>query len=70
MPADWATLVAAQEAAAIRITSATAVTRWTGETLDLDLAVGWLMQMEARRKDVSAETSRGSPCHTARKYHS
>jgi hypothetical protein len=57
VPADWTTLVAAQEAAAIRVTPATAVTRWTGEALDLDLAVGWLMRNEERRKSVSAETS-------------
>jgi hypothetical protein len=56
MPADWTTLVAAHENAAIRITPSTAVTRWTGEALDLDLAVGWLMRNEERKKSVSAET--------------
>jgi hypothetical protein len=46
----------AHERAQIRITPTTAVTRWTGEALDLALAVGWLMQADDRRKNVSAET--------------
>jgi hypothetical protein len=54
-------LVAAHENAAIRITPSTAVTRWTGEALDLDLAVGWLMRNEERKKSVSAETSASVP---------
>jgi hypothetical protein len=41
---DWTELVAAQAATEIRITPSTAVTRWTGEALDLGLAVGTLMQ--------------------------
>jgi hypothetical protein len=53
MPADWTALVAIQDAAEIRITPATAVTHWSGEALDLDLAVGTLMQ--DREKDVSAD---------------
>jgi hypothetical protein len=53
---DWTELVAAQDEADIRITPATAVTRWTGEALDLDLAIGSLMQKSARQKNVSAET--------------
>jgi hypothetical protein len=55
-PADWTELVAAQDAEDIRITPSTAVTRWTGEALDLDLAVGWLMQKANYAKSVSAET--------------
>ena len=50
----WAELVATHESADIRITPSTAVTRWTGEALDLDLAVETLMQR--REKNVSAET--------------
>jgi hypothetical protein len=41
-------LVAAHENAAIRITPSTAVTRWTGEALDLGLAVDSLMQAAQR----------------------
>jgi len=55
-PATWADLVATTHADDIRITPATAVTGWTGEALDLDLAVGWLMQEAGRAKNVSAET--------------
>jgi len=52
---DWTALVAADETKDIRITPTTAVTRWTGEALDLGLAVDVLMQR--RKKNVSAETS-------------
>ncbi|MGH8252391.1 MAG: HNH endonuclease signature motif containing protein, partial [Steroidobacteraceae bacterium] len=31
-----------------RITPSTAISRWTGEALDYDLAVAWLMQHERR----------------------
>jgi hypothetical protein len=51
--AEWQDLVAGHED--FGITPATAVTRWTGEALDLDLAVDVLMQR--RKKNVSAETS-------------
>jgi len=54
---DAAILVATHTAADIRITPTTAVTRWTGEALDLGLAVDVLMQR--RKKNVSAETSGG-----------
>ncbi|HUG03818.1 MAG TPA: hypothetical protein VML92_05250 [Steroidobacteraceae bacterium] len=40
----------------IQITPQTAVTGWSGETLALDHAVGWLMQRAQRMKNVSAET--------------
>ncbi len=50
----WAELVATNESADIRVTPSTAVAHWTGEALDLDLAVETLMQR--REKNVSAET--------------
>ena len=54
-------IVVAHTAARLDITPATAVTRWSGEALDLDLAVASLMQR--REKNVSAETSmEGAPC--------
>jgi hypothetical protein len=54
---DWSALVATQGAVDICITPSTAVTRWSGEVLDLDLAIGWLMQKANYSKSVSAETS-------------
>jgi hypothetical protein len=54
---DWAELVALQEDQGIRVTAATAVTRWTGEALDADLALDWLMQNAQRAKNVPAGTS-------------
>ncbi len=51
-PTDWSRLVATHTAT---ITPATTVTRWTGERLDLGLAIECLLQQRA--KDVSAETS-------------
>jgi len=56
-PTDARAIVVAHEAANLRITPATAVTRWTGEALDLDLAIDSLMRR--REKNVSAETSAG-----------
>ncbi|MGH8221933.1 MAG: DUF222 domain-containing protein, partial [Woeseiaceae bacterium] len=47
--------------APIRITPDTAITGWTGEALDCELAVSWLMANATRVKNVSAETSSGSP---------
>ncbi len=55
-PTDARAIIVAHEAARLAITPTTAVTRWTGEALDLDLAVASLMQR--REKNVSAETSR------------
>jgi hypothetical protein len=52
-PTDWHELVAHQS---IRITPQTAITAWRGEALDVDHAVGWLMQQAKRTKNVSAET--------------
>ena len=46
----------------IAIDAATAVTRWCGERLDYDLAVGGLMlEQERGRRDVSAETLSRTP---------
>ncbi len=53
---DWKQLVAAHP---IAITPQTAITGWTGETLDCGLAVEWLLRNAERAKNVSAETSRG-----------
>ena len=53
--ADWHELVAMNEAADIRVTPRTAITRWTGESMDLGIAVQCLLERRAR--DVSAETS-------------
>jgi hypothetical protein len=61
VPTDWTALATAHEGAEIRVTSNTAVTRWTGEALDLDQAIGWLMRNEERRKGDSAETSASAP---------
>ncbi len=51
---DWHELVGMNEAADIQVTPRTAITRWTGESLDLGIAVQCLM--ERRAGDVSAET--------------
>ena len=55
----WAALVAGHETAGIRITPTTAITRWTGEALDQDLAITALM--ERRAKNVPAGTSIDRP---------
>ena len=47
--ASWETLVDEHEAEWIRVTSTTAVTGWTGEALDYNLAVDWLMEQAMRR---------------------
>ena len=57
-PRDWAALVAAHDGAPHPHHATTAVTRWTGEALDLGLALESLMQR--RKKNVSAETSGGN----------
>jgi hypothetical protein len=54
LTADWRELVEPQS---IRITPQTAITGWSGEALDIDQAVGWLLQRADRAKSVSAETS-------------
>ena len=54
-PADWQELVAMNEAADIQVTPRTAITRWTGESMDLGIAVQCLLERKAQ--DVSAETS-------------
>jgi hypothetical protein len=56
-PAGWNELVAAHEWVDIRITSTTAITAWTGEAVDFELAVDHLMQ-RARTAEIVSETSR------------
>lgn len=53
-PAAWTELVAAHDLDAIRITPSTAITHWTGEALDLDIAVETLMQRSQSGKNISA----------------
>ena len=65
-PTDWTELVATQDAADICITPSTAVTRWTGEALDLGLAVESLMQRTRRDRPAAPHTTpathaRGAP---------
>lgn len=50
--------VANEWAPDVRITPRTAVSRWTGERLDVAQAVNWLMQLEERRKNAAAGTPR------------
>ena len=52
---EWSQLVATHETGEIHITPSTAITRWTGEALDLDVAISSLM--ERRAKNVPAGTS-------------
>jgi len=56
---EWNDLAASQP---VQITPQTAITGWTGEALDVDLAVGWLMLRAERSKNVSAETSTAQAC--------
>jgi hypothetical protein len=52
----WNKLVAAHESRHIVIAPYTAVSGWTGEALDYDLAVSSLMERAHRAKNASAET--------------
>lgn len=61
VPATWTGIVDTHESSAIHITPTTAITGWTGEALDCDLAVSWLMQNARRTKNVPAETSSSFP---------
>jgi Domain of unknown function (DUF222)/HNH endonuclease len=54
--ADWRELVATNEAADIHVTPKTAITRWTGESIDYGIAVQVLVEKAERAKHVSAET--------------
>jgi hypothetical protein len=54
--ADWHELVAMNEAVDIRVTPETAITRWTGESIDYGIAVQCLLEKAARDEHVSAET--------------
>jgi hypothetical protein len=49
----WDELVASQQ---IQITPKTAITGWTGEALDVEHAVDWLLHHGERVKSVPAET--------------
>lgn len=61
-PTSWGELVAAHEVAAIRITPATAIARWTGEALDLGLAVEALLRRANSARDVPAGTIHDMRC--------
>jgi len=52
---DWTKLVAKHWKTDIRITANTAVSGWTGELLDYDLAVRWLMELATRTTRLVAE---------------
>jgi hypothetical protein len=43
-------LIAAHKSSGIRITPATAVTRWTGEALDFGLAIDLLLQQRRKKR--------------------
>ena len=53
----WIELVAAHAEREVEINPQTSVTRWTGEALDLDMAVGWLMRKAVCSTSVSADES-------------
>ncbi len=55
---EWTRLVAAHEADQLRVMATTAITRWTGEALDLDIAIGSLMERRANRVPESTDLSR------------
>jgi hypothetical protein len=57
---NWVALVTENESADIRIMPGTAVTGWTGEALDYDLAIGCLMERANLAKNVPAGTLPGS----------
>ena len=58
-PFDWRNLAQQHRDDGIRITPATAVTRWRGERMDYSLATEVLLaQAHRARAGVSAETSR------------
>jgi len=62
---DWAAVVATHESADIHITPSTAVTHWTGEALDLTLAVGSLMHRRRIEENVPAGMSLNCPSRLA-----
>jgi hypothetical protein len=51
---NWSEFIASQP---IQVTPRTAITGWSGEELDVDQAVDWLLQHGERVKNVSAERS-------------
>jgi hypothetical protein len=54
---DWAAVVAAHESADLRITPSTAVTQWTGEALDLGIAIEALMQRTQPDRPAATNTT-------------
>jgi Domain of unknown function (DUF222) len=54
---DWKEIQSVNEARGIYTDSRTAVTRWTGERMDYDLALFCLFGQRDREHSVSAETS-------------
>jgi hypothetical protein len=58
---DWAAVVATHESADIRISPSTAVTQWTGEALDLGIAIEALMQRT--QPDLPAATNTTPATH-------
>jgi hypothetical protein len=52
---DWSRLVALHAGNDVVINAQTAVTRWTGEALELDLAVDWLVGRESRKTAGSTQ---------------
>jgi hypothetical protein len=53
---DSGAIIVGHESAGPQITPMTAVTRWMGESLDVDVAVDWLMSAGRKFELVSAET--------------
>jgi hypothetical protein len=53
-PADWRELVAMNEAADIQVTPRTAITRWTGESIDYGVAVQCLLEKAERSRELTA----------------
>jgi hypothetical protein len=54
---DWHELVATNEAADIHVTPKTAITRWTGESIDYGIAVQVMLEKAEGGKQISVETS-------------
>ncbi|MGH8135023.1 MAG: DUF222 domain-containing protein [Steroidobacteraceae bacterium] len=61
----WTELVALNQAARIAITPVTAITGWTGEELDIEPSVNWLLQNAASQKrfrgNVAGRSGPGDP---------
>lgn len=57
---DWADLLASHDVRGIQIEPRTAVTRWTGEALDTNETVDWLLKNGERSEDVARPRAPGS----------